>query len=56
MTRQRKYQLRRLLEGNCPLCGKPKGKTQLCEMHRVMSNQSNSERKKSNVRKVAADS
>lgn len=56
MTRQREYQLRNIAKGLCPLCGSKKGKTQLCEEHRLTANRTNSERKKRNGRKAAFNS
>lgn len=55
MTRQREYQLRMIAKGLCPLCGQPKGTTQLCHAHRLSANAENSARKKRNASKATAN-
>lgn len=47
VSRQRKYQLRRIKEGKCPECGAPTGGNYLCEKHG--SYQLNKRRQKANT-------
>jgi len=35
LSRQRKYQLRRVAEGRCRICGEPAEGPQLCTTHRI---------------------